>query len=182
MKYNAVLEVIFSSEGSTEPVTAAEVKNWCKVEASITDDDTLLASLGKAARVLIEGYLCISLIPRTVTAYLNNSLGDIELPYGPVNTFTSLHRTVDTLDDTAITSDDYRIRGSAFKTIYTPCYDYLKAIYTAGYANAEAVPEQYKTAIKQQVVYLYQNRGDIEGKVPTLSPMVMQTLKPYRRV
>ncbi len=182
MKYNAVLEVIFSGETPiTEPVTRAEAKAWCKIESSITDDDTLIDSLIKAARIAIEGYLCISLIPRTVTAYLNNSLGDIELPYGPVNSFTSLYRTIDTLDDTVIDAEYYRLRGSAFKNIYTPDYDHLRAIYTAGYATA-AVPEQYKTAIKQQVVYLYQNRGDIDGEAPVLSPKVIETLKPYRRV
>lgn len=191
MKYNAVLETVFSSEGSTEPVTLAEIKEWIKVDVTITEDDTLLTALGISARKVVEGYLCVSLIPRTVVAIFNNSGGDIELPYGPVNTFTSLYETATTLDDTEITSDNYLLKGGVFKTLNKPCSDYLKATYTAGYANAAAVPEHFKTGIKQQVAFMYENRGDNPAgsqrvnnqTVPTqLSPMAKITLQPYRRV
>ena len=132
MKYNAVLDVNFSAESSTEPVTLNEAKQWCKIELDIAEENTLITELIKSARMQCEGYLCISLIARTVTALLNNTLGDIELPYGPVVAFTSL---TDSEGD-AITSGNYTLKGTVFKYIHSPCYDNMVAIYTTGYSGS----------------------------------------------
>ena len=168
MVYNSVLDTVFSSENATEPVTATEAKAWMKVD--LTDDDTLITELIKTARKQCEGFLNISLITRTVTAYIKNSAGDLELPYGPVVSFTSL---TDVNGD-AITSDNYILRGGGFKYLVEPYEDYLIAVYTTGFTT---LPTQYKTGILQQVAHLYDNRGDT-----TISDMAKQTLSPYRRV
>ena len=180
MNYNAVLEAKFSGISTTYPVTLAEAKAWCKIEADITEDDDLIEDLIISATVLCEGYLNISLMPKTVTAIVNNSLGGVELPYGPVTAFTSLKD----VDDTALVlTDDYTLQGIDFKTIKTPCDEYLKAEYAAGYTDTN-LPGNFKTAILQQIVYLYENRGDIDSgrALSELSPILKMTLKPYRRV
>lgn len=170
MKYNTS-QTQFSSESSTEPVTLTEAKEWLKVDTVITEDDALITELIKVARIQCEGFLGISLITRTVTAVLNNSLGGIELPYGPVVTFTSL---TDSEGD-AILAANYELRGVGFKWLETPLDEYMTAVYTTGYTT---LPVNFKEAVKMQIAHLYENRGDEQG----LSPMVMQSLKPFRRV
>ena len=168
MEYNAVLEVKQVESNPTEPVTLQEAKDWMKVD--LTDDDTLITELIKVARKQVEGYLSISLVPKTITAIFNNSQGGIELPYGPVASITSVKDE----DDVALfETDDYVLHGEDYKTIKTP-YDYLKVVYVTA-ANTE-----HKTGILQQILYLYENRGDVNAG--QLSPMVKMTLKPYRRV
>ena len=170
MNYNTS-QTQFSSESGTEPITLAEAKAWIKVDTAITADDILITELIKAARMQVEGFLGISLIQRTVTAIINNSAGDIELPYGPLVSFTSLTDE----DGTAIAADDYELRGIGFKYLHEPLYDYMTAVYTTGYT---ALPENFKTAVKEQVAWLYDNRGEAKE----LSEIVYNTLKPFRRV
>ena len=172
MQDNAVLDVIFSSESTTYPVTTAQAKAWAKIDLS--DDDAIVTELIKTATRQCEGYLGVSILQRTVTAYLNNCVGGIEFPYGPVVTFTALYDE----NGDEIPSDEYTIRGGLYKWLESPVNSYLKAVYTAGLSS---VPDVYVTAIKQQVAYLYDNRGD--GDLQSqLSDQVKQTLHPYKRV
>jgi hypothetical protein len=142
MNYNAVISVSFSNEGS-EPVTLQEAKDWCRID--VPDDDTLITSLIKAARIICEQYSGLSFVTKTVTAILVNGLGNIDLPYGPVTGTVTYTET----DGTAIT--DYDISDSR-------C-DRFKATYTAGY---EVLPENLKKAVLNQIAWMEQNRGDVK--------------------
>jgi len=184
MNYNAILDTKLTDTGS-EPCTLAEAKEWCKIELNITEENTLITELIKTARLQCEGYTNVSFVEKTVIAILNNSLGSIELPYGPVKTFTSL---INEDGKTLTVTTEYVLQGELFKTIKTPCDSYLKATYVAGYTT---LPTNFKTAVLQQVAYLYENRGDTPAdatrqnntSIPTeLSPMVKLTLNPDRRI
>src|SRR5262245_3462401 len=129
---NLVLDTVFTDEGA-EPVTPAEAKNWLKID--VPDDDTLLTWLITSARQDCENYLNISLIPRTVTAYLFIGLDEIRLPYGPVNTVTGV-----TNSNTG-EAVQYVLKYEKFKAL-DPCTE-VKAIYTAGYAAGE-MPQHFK--------------------------------------
>jgi len=86
--YNAVLSTVFSGESTTEPVTLDEAKNWCRID--VTDDDTLIEDIIiPAAREVCENYANLSFIARTVTAKIQNGLGNFYLPYAPVVAITS---------------------------------------------------------------------------------------------
>lgn len=188
MNYNAVLDVKLTEASTpTEPVTLAEAKEWCKIELAIAEEDTLITELIKTARLQVEGFLNISLVDKTVEAHLNNTLGGIELPYQPIKELTSLKNE----DETELTTGQYTLRGVFFKSIKSPCDAYLIANYTTGYSNTNPLPKQFKTAVLQQVAYLYENRGDTPASattqsnktVPTeLSQILQATLAPYRRV
>ena len=171
MKYNTVIEAKQFESSVTEPVTLAEVKQWCKIELDITDENTLLTQLITAARKQAEGFLCVSLVDKTVTAVLKNELGNIELPYGPVKTITS----VTDADGDTVSPDNSEITGEEFKKVKTPCDEWLKIVYTTGYTS---IPDYFKTAVLNQVLYLYENRGEVSN----LSPMASMLLKPHRRV
>lgn len=178
MKLNLLLDVQFddgnTSDELVEPVTVEEATGWLKVD--VPDDDLLIEQLISTARQQLEHYLNISLIRRTVTARIQNDIGDFPLPYGPVGEIVTI--TTDDADLTDIAEDNYTLSAGLFKTLCTP--DNCKAIvsYAAGY---DVLPAHFKTAILQQCAYLYQFRGDVE-KIDQISPMVLLAMKPYRRV
>ena len=166
---NILLDIKFSDEGA-EPVTPAEAKNWLKID-DVTDDDALIVDLITSSRMHCEGYLNISLVNRTIVAYLNIGLGEMPLPYGPVIEVTD----VSSIDGvTQITS--YILRYEVFKAI-DPAPE-IKVTYTAGFAAA--IPKNFKIAILNEIAWEYEHRGD--GDAGDMSPEVKRMLKPYRRV
>lgn len=158
-----------SDEEVVEPVSLEDGTNWMRVD--VTDDNALITALIKAARIQLEKYLNISLIPTTVEATILCQLGNYPLPYGPVTSVVSLYNGA-----TAIT--DYTLKGTLFKSLVCAYCDPLTIVYEAGYA---VCPEDYKTAIKQQTLYLYDNRGD-EAMMSKISPVVVAMLQGDRRV
>jgi hypothetical protein len=140
--YNGTTNVIFSAEGS-EPVTLADMLNWGKIDQNT--DNALISALITTARIMCEQYTNTSIITRTIVADINNANGGFILPYGPV---TGTPAAVD-WEGTALTL------VYNFSQIQTP-YGRMAVTYTAGVTNTSL----YKTAIMQQVLFLYENRGD----------------------
>jgi uncharacterized phiE125 gp8 family phage protein len=179
--FNAVLDLIFNDGTPTEPVVVQEIKDYAKIDTG-TADDTILGYLITTARQQCEDFTGISIIPRTVTAVLNNSCGGIFLPYCPFKTLTS----VTDQDGNVLTTDDYKLSGTTFPQLIYPKWDRLTLVYTTGYVK---LPQEIKTAILQQTFYLYENRGESavisrSGVVAelTLSPQAKATLQRFRRV
>lgn len=134
----------------TEPVTLAEAKLYCRVTNSV--DDNQISLMIKQAREAIEVGTGLSLIPKTAVVWFTNFNGNFNLPYGPVNSFTSL---IDENGDTIIAAD-YTLVGGKFPMLTRPLWRNLKATYTVGYTT---IPNDLKIAILDQVSYDYENRG-----------------------
>lgn len=143
MSYNAVLEVT-DVETGTEPILLPEAKIWCKLDDDTTDD-ALVTRLITAARRICEKHANLSFMAKTITARFINGLGNLRLPYGPV---TGAIAYTD-FDGAAVT--DYEIRNGGKGEI--------TAVYTAGYTT---LPEEFRTAILNQIAWMYANRGDIK--------------------
>jgi len=161
---NAVLQVqevdnVYPYEVS-EPVTLDEAKHYCRIDYDI--DDELILTFITAARILLEQYTGLSFIPKRLIVQLNNGCGGIELPYGPIP------GGPDAIDKTLVTdglgnaidSGLIVLTGLNFVNVQSPCYPLLDFIYSAGY---DILPEPLKTAIKAQVFYMYDNRGELQG-------------------
>ena len=159
--YNGCTNVVFSDEGS-EPVTLADMLAWGKIDQNT--DNSLISALITTARIMCEQYTNTTIITRTIVADINNANGGFILPYGPV---TNTPTAVDWQND-AITL------VWNFSQIQTP-YGRMAVTYTAGFT---AVPEVYKTAIMQQVLYLYEHRGDNNQG---MSPLACTLLNPLIR-
>lgn len=156
---------------ATLVVSLVEVKAWLKVDS--TDDDTLLTSLIASATAECEAYSGLSFITRTRTVKLTSFGGkDLILPYGPVTALSSI--TYSDEDDAPQTIDaaDYTLDSASglARVRVTESWPYTNDIlnnvtvtYVAGYANAAAVPEVIKTAIKQKIALDYEKRGDDSG-------------------
>ena len=171
--FNAVLDVLFieGSSPETEPVTYEEAIQQANID-DIAGDVNLIESYITTARIQCETFACMSFISREIESVVNNSLGGIYLPYGPIIAVSSVYDK----DDNEITSDSYKVLGVKFKQLSYPMRDYLKVTYTAGWTE---LPQIFKTAILQQVAYLYEHRGD--EKADTFSPIAASLLKPHMR-
>ena len=184
MQDNYVLHTSFTeAEDLIEPVLLTEMKTYLRISPDETFNDALVTQLIKTARQQLEGYLNISLVDKTVTARLQNEIGYMQLPYSaPSITITEV--TDD--DDNVIDSDNYKLKGNmlsvystptAINNFYSGC-SIATVVYDVAYPDG--LPEHYKTAIMQQVSWLYERRGDEMDRA--LSPLVKISLKPYRRV
>ncbi len=166
--FNAVLDVSFNESGVVEPVTLQEAKDFAKIDVS--DDDALITEFIKAARQMCEDYTNLSFVQRVVTAYLNNSLGGISLPYGPVNGDVT---SITDQDGTAFSDAEYR--HDIFRTVLEPINSYVKVVYNAGYA---VLPKKLKIALLNAIYYLYDNRA---VGAEDIGPIAKMLLKPMAR-
>jgi uncharacterized phiE125 gp8 family phage protein len=172
-----------------DPVTLAEAKLFLKVEN--TTDDVLIQGLLDASVSEGENYTNNAFVTRTITgSFASLAISDFEVwpfiqvrraPLLAVNSVKVLLN--DVLTD--VSSDNYQLKqiNAGFSRIlFTDsliCDDTpypLQVEFTAGYGLAATVPEQIKTAIKQHVNFLYENRGDVvpDGKV--VMPLVVQAM------
>lgn len=179
LQTNEAVTVLYIASGAVivvmEPVTLAEAKNWIKVETD--DDDAIITMLITAARQYCEGYIGQSFVERTVTAIVVNELvlngRGIRLPYGPMGAMVS----ITDINGFVLDITSYKIIGESFFQISSPVSSWLECIYTAGYA---VLPKQFKTAILEEIAWLYQHRGDEVLNITPLNPIVQMILKPYR--
>ena len=149
--YNNVLSVALSPEDMTEPVTLAEVKRKLRIMESTTEFDDELNDLITQCRQMFEEVLGISLIQRSVYAVLQNQLGNIELPYGPINTVTNAQDK----NGNSIDAANYEVLGQGFQYLETK-YDWIGLTYTT---NADT-REGLKEALLREICFRYNHRGD----------------------
>lgn len=182
--FNNVNDYSFEDEANDEPLTKEEVKAWLRIDGS--DDDNIVENLITAARIIIENYLNQSLIQRTVTAHLNNTCGNIYLPFQPFIELVSVKNS----SGDAIAEGGYTLTGTSFKRLESPCYDGIEISYIAGPEDGKEVSKVIHTALQMQIAFMYENRGDeaVAGTSRTgslvdigISTMAKSILKSSRR-
>ena len=166
VQYNQLIEAVFN-EGSMvpdEPVTLDEVILFSGID--IDEDDALIEeTLIPAGRQILEENYNIGFVSRSITATFNNGNGGFYLPYGPVTEIDTV--TADDVDANAVVKNGQ---------VLTPHSERLTATYTAGY---EVLPAKLRTALLNQIRYLYDNRS--EGKTD-VAPMAAMIMNPLSRV
>lgn len=169
--YNSVLDIEFNELDVTEPVTLVEAKDFCKVD--IGTDDNLIISLITAARQMCEAYTGVGFVVHDAVAILNNTNGDIYIPYGPL---IAINQVTDQAGNILVLDTDYTIIGNAYKRLATPRVKNITIDYSTGYSD---LPNILKTALLNQIYYLYDNRSI---GVDDVSPIAKNLLNPFRRV
>jgi uncharacterized phiE125 gp8 family phage protein len=167
---NKILDKKVIATSVAEPVTLADFKLWASID--FDEKDNLLTSLITAARELLEEKYDIGIVWKTITAIVDNSCGGIEIPGAPIGVVTG--------KDQEGTSVTMTIIGLDHKFVESPCSCYLELEYQSGYKTAD-VPEVFKTAIKQQVLWMFEHLGDENFDDTKVSPMAAMCLKPFRR-
>ena len=144
-----------------EPVTLAEAKAWCRIDAA--DEDTLLTALIAAARLHVEALTGRALITQTWRLVLNHVPRLVELPVVPALALVEA-------PGGAVLQGDCVL-------LVAPVDD-LTLDYTAGYGDAADVPQDLKQAVLQLVAYWYENRDAL-----TTAPLGFERLvASYKRV
>jgi len=171
VNYNSVVDIEFTDGTITEPVTLSEAKDFCKID--IGTDDALVTSLITAGRSMCEAYTGVGFVEHNAVAILNNMNGDIYIPYGPM---LAINQVTDADDNVLVLDTGYTVIGNSFKRLATPKETGITIDYTTGYTT---LPNYLKTALLNQIYYLYDNRSI---GTDDISPIAKNLLNPYRRV
>lgn len=185
----------------TEPVTLAEVKAWCRIDADYVAPDTILSMMMVSARELLEQETNIGFAPRVLELQWNGC--PVEMPYSPTGAITS----VTDKDGDAVTTDDYTVSTEQAKSIYINsvcgnlgnaeffygidqtvslwtwnytdfCDSLYKCVYTTGYEIAK-LPKPLKQAILTQIDYMYKQQGQPSNSI--VSEQALLLCKGYSR-
>lgn len=198
------MQYTLTTAPTVEPITTAEAKAHLRV--TVSDDDTYIDSLIKAARHHIEtAILNRALVAQTWTLYLDafpiNDDAVIELPIPPLISVTSVqyyddNDVLQTWSSAEYTVDTDSMKGRIYpgRTYsYPVARDYPKSVvitYQAGYEDsgaspqdlADNIPEPIKQALLIMVAHWYEHREPvIVGTNVAEVPMSARTLlAPYR--
>lgn len=161
------------TDEGTEPVTRAIVVNFIKYDETDATELTLIDSMTKAARELLEQLLNVSLKQKTYqVTFDSDSLDDyrLRLPYGPYKDTFTLSSYDNEGTETALTlNTDFYLTGNLFKELYIPSpstYDYYVAEFISGYGTGtETLPAVLSDAICKLVKFWY-DRGEMGKTVP----------------
>jgi len=169
------MQVRIKTDVIVEPVTLAEVKAFCRLDADYASDDAILSLLISQAREKLEKHLNLSFAEKVIQVQWNGLY--IDLPYGPIKTFGVLDPVV-----------DYTSQGLDFKSvfvnsleeyiIYPVGYETQNSYileYTAGYEN---LPKALKYSLLLQIDFDYKNQG---LPVEPLYAVALQNAEPYSR-
>jgi uncharacterized phiE125 gp8 family phage protein len=178
---------------ATEPVTLAEAKAQCRVDAS--DEDALITALIAAARQEAEHALGRALITQTWERVIDAfPEAEIELGMPPVASIVSVSY-VDTAGNTqSLSAAAYLLDGDREPGWLLPAAGYtwpstldtanaVRVRFTAGYGNAAAVPQAIKTWLLMRIATLYKFReSSVLGVSVTEVPgrYTDRLLDPYR--
>ena len=162
----------------SEPVSTAEAKLVCRVDADITADDTLIARLIKAARAqcehLLDRTITTTQYERTLDAFPD---GGIRLAWPHVTgidsiTYTDTAGDAQTLNSALYTLDAREHPGWALPADDTTWPDTLatanavRVLFTCGWVETgAAVPEDVKSWILMRVATMYKFREQIASGV-----------------
>lgn len=170
------------TKATTLPVSLDEARGFARV--SHTEDNTLIGDLLQTAFDWLQppfGCLRMSLATQTLRLDLPcwptwarwRSQHRLELPAGPVQSVASVKYFDENNVDQTVSPAEYFLDNDVLmfaETFNEPSlYDRPSAVrieYDAGYADAAAVPEMVKTAIKQCVAHWYENREAVQAIGP----------------
>jgi uncharacterized phiE125 gp8 family phage protein len=161
-----------TSDLTSEPVTLAEFKSYAHVTYS--DDDTVLTAILKSARIALENYTGKSFGAKTIEIIFGTSGRGINIPKGPVSEVTALEYRAPGCCGAmpgweAYLDQQWNLTGNRF---FAP-----EGEYKMTYKTAWTLPEDVKTAIKEQALYMWENRNS--DKALPIAPLAKTLVFPY---
>jgi uncharacterized phiE125 gp8 family phage protein len=173
---------------AVEPVTLAEAKAHCRVDASA--DDTLIQNLVTTARELVEDYIDRALVTQRLVMKIDEFGSEIELPRPPMassGTVTAVTITYTIADGstTTLAASEYRVDRDAqpgrIRTLYNGSWpsglldaNAVTVTWWAGYGAATDVPQRVRSAMLMTILELYEKRSD--GQMPEGAKRLLDTV------
>jgi len=176
---------------AVQPITLAEAKDYAKIE--ISDDDQLVNSLIKSARLYVENFTRRALNTQTITMKIDwcfpnviellpdtQSVTAASFTYvdsnGDITQVPTATYTVDTVSDPGRI---YLAFNQTWPTVRMQ-RQAISVVFVAGYGDAGTdIPEDIRTAVKMMVTYHYETRQPhmlTIGGVPVNMPKTVDTL------
>lgn len=171
-----------------EPLTLVEVKQQCRVDAVVTDDDAFLTRCIRSAREMIEGPdgRGLAIVAANWRLTLDCFPKEIRIPMGPVLAIES----IDCVDGAGISQTldpaDYQWRPGRYEARIQPAYgkawpaprnqfDAVTVTFKAGFKGTEEdpvkldnIPEPLRVAMMMLISHWFVNRSTtVVGTVPT---------------
>jgi uncharacterized phiE125 gp8 family phage protein len=175
----------------TEPITLDEAKAHLRVD--LEAEDTLIEALITAAREQAEAYLKRALVTQTWELYLDEFPEQIDVPFPPLQSVTSIVYVDDDGVDQTLDTSTYTVDAKAQPGRIVPAYDEswpsTRAVpnavtvqFVAGYGAASAVPLSIKQAMLLMIGDMYENRESfVIGQSVNELPLTSERLLwPYR--
>ncbi len=165
---------------ASEPVTLAEVKDYLRITGS--GEDTHLTRLIQIARESAEQYLARSLITQTWKLSVHDFVpSSFPLPYGPVQSITSVKVIARDNSETTIAAANYYLAVNKDRLILdTPLLGHIIAVtYVAGYGSATVVPAPIKQAMLTHLAEMYENRRE-NADLPAHSRALYSPYRSFR--
>lgn len=140
----------------------------------------------KGVRIYLEHILGMSLVAsKTITAYWKSYPVNLQLPYGPVQSVTSVSKIA--LSDgtvTALSSSEYWVEGVKNKSLRLNAllYGYgLKVVYVAGLSDTW-MQDYVSDAILSEVIQWYHQRGNSDETQYVLGKIALSKLDIFRKL
>lgn len=160
------------------PVTLEEAKEHLRVDHD--DENTLIQGLIGAAVAHIDGYEGIlgrAIMPQTWSQEYDGFCGDMVLPFGPVQSVSSVGYDGETFTDYRLLKDG---RGPFLRVSTGSSWPSASGPVTVEYvAGADEAPAPIKAAILLHIGTLYEYRETMVENV-NLSPAYEALIAPYR--
>jgi uncharacterized phiE125 gp8 family phage protein len=170
VKYRSLVR---ATEPAVEPVTLAEAKAHLRVDVS--DDDSLISAIIKAAREFCEEYLDRTLVHTQWTMRADRFPWEFELPRPPMaqagtTTATVVTYTLETQQTATLNTAEYRVDRAAtpgvIRTLYAgtwPGHLYdensVSVTWWGGYGgDGTSVPAAIRSAVLMLCSHLYEHR------------------------
>lgn len=188
-----------TTPATDDPISVKDTKLFLRIDAGITEDDALIQALIKAVVIDGEKFTNRCFVTRTFLGkfqQLETSKFE-RWPYIQIRRAPLIAvATVKVMFDgslVTVSTDDYAIKkSSAFSRILfheTGNLDVdrdvpfpLEITFDAGYGDAKDVPEDIKIALKQHILFLYENRGDVDTEGKVTMPRITKALYQNYRI
>lgn len=185
LRENTMANIIDYYEVTVDPAESlldlAAAKQWIRTDTDITVDDTVITALIDAATDMCEKYTNRCFVTRSLKGYFSGlAMTDLGVPFiqvrrSPMVDLTSIFAFYEGAEVEVDSSTYQRQKRSTFDRIYfdeTPSVDDdvpypIRVTFSAGLGAAADISEAVKTAVRQVLLFLYVNRGEVvpDGQV-----------------
>ena len=188
------MNIKVTTQPTSEPLTTAEGKKQCEITTSVTEHDSFIDDLIKAARIYVEQKTGLALFTQTVVqrwdgfpyADKYDFYGSLEIGHGEIQSITHLkYIDTDGTTQTLTVNTDYTLSLVGLPPKIVPAYgvpwpgtriqpDSVFCEYVRGWNDVADIPQLLKRAMLMIVESWFECRGDTVRRFPTAADRLIE--------